>query len=107
MHVHSAVYKNIHFVELPCLSARADVMEYKFILLSILLLGSFTVYGESDLSEEDKQLLLQAHNYYRSLAAEDAANMERMVSVLYHIQHPDYRPYTNIIGLEPRFRMSC
>ena len=57
-------------------------MEYKFILLPILLLGSFMVHGESDLSEEDKKVLLQAHNYYRSLVAEDAANMERMVSEL-------------------------
>ena len=72
-------------------------MEYKFILMSILLLGSFTVHGESDLqlSEEDKKVLLQAHNYYRSLAAEDVANMERMVSALYHIQRPDCRPYNN------------
>lgn len=53
--------------------------------MSLLLLGSFTVHGESGLSDEDKNVLLQAHNYYRSLAAEDAANMERMVSMLYHM----------------------
>ena len=60
------------------------VMEYKIILLFMLLLVSFAVYGENGLSDEDKNVLLQAHNYYRSLAAESAANMERMVSVLCH-----------------------
>ena len=71
-------------------------MEYKFVLLSVLLLGSFMVlYGESGLSEQYKEALLQAHNYYRSLAAEDAANMERVVSLLYHIQELDCRSYTD------------
>ena len=56
-------------------------MEYKFILF--LLLGSFTVHG---LSEEDKKVLLEAHNYC-SLASADAANMERVVSVLLYSSH--------------------
>lgn len=82
-------------------------MEYKFVLLSILLLGSFAVYGESGLSEEDKKVLLQAHNYYRSIAAEGAANMERMVSS-HNCQIMDIAEFiTTIIGLEPRFRTSC
>ena len=38
------------------------------------------VYGESMLDEEDKVVVLQAHNYYRSLAAENAADMEKLVS---------------------------
>lgn len=57
-------------------------MEYWTVLMSLLLLASFTIHGESGLSDEDKKVLLQAHNYYRSLVAEGAANMERMVSVL-------------------------
>ena len=40
-------------------------------------LGSFTVNGE--IAIEDKKVLLQAHNYYRSLAPEDASNIERML----------------------------
>lgn len=41
----------------------------------------FTVHvnGESILDEEDKMILLQAHNYYRSLVAMDAADMQKMV----------------------------
>lgn len=59
------------------------MMDFTSILLfvHVLLLGDFAAHGETDLSDEDKKALLQAHNYYRSLVAEDAANMERMVSV--------------------------
>ena len=56
-------------------------MDFTSTLLSVLLLGYFVAGGETDLNDDDEQALLQAHNYYRSLAAEEAANMERMVSV--------------------------
>jgi uncharacterized protein (UPF0333 family) len=68
-------------------------MEYKFVVLSVLLLGSLTVHGESGLSEEDKKVLLHAHNYSRSLAAEVAANEENG-------ECTTYSTYTSLIELK-------
>lgn len=50
------------------------------ILFVFIVCAVVHVYGESMLDEEDKIVVLQAHNYYRSLAAESAADMEKLVS---------------------------
>ena len=54
-------------------------MDCRKIFFCAFILGICAVNGESGLDEEDKKVLLQAHNYYRSLAAEHSSNMERMV----------------------------
>ena len=56
------------------------------VLLFVGCLSSFT-QCQTSLSSSDKEELLLAHNYFRSIVSPTAANMQRMVS--WNINHDD------------------